>query len=50
MEEPTGGSGVDVTSVIDTVTSTGGDVALVGGAVLAVLVGIKAIKWIARAM
>lgn len=41
---------IDVTSVVSEITSQAAPIALIGGAVLAVYVGIKAFKWVRRAL
>lgn len=46
----TGGGGVDVGGVVTAIEGAAGPIALIGGAVLLVLVGIKIYKWVRRAM
>ena len=41
---------VDVTSVVSSIGDQAAPVALIGGAVLVLLVGIKAFKWVRKAM
>lgn len=41
---------VDVTSVVTEINGASGPIALIGGAVLVVMVGIKVFKWVRRAM
>lgn len=41
---------VDVASVVTDIGAQGASVALIGAAVLLLLVGIKAFKWVRRAM
>lgn len=41
---------VDVTDVVTDIDGAAAPIALIGGAVLAILVGIKIYKWIRRAM
>lgn len=40
----------DVTAVVAEVTAAGAPIALIGSAVLLVMVGIKVFKWVRRAM
>jgi len=42
-------TGIDVTSVVSTIAAQATPIAAIGGAVLAILVGIKAFKWVRRA-
>lgn len=44
------GGGVDVSGVVSAIGAAAGPIALIGGAVLLVLVGIKVYKWVRRAM
>jgi uncharacterized membrane protein len=48
MAQSTGA--VDVTSVVSTIAAQATPIASIGGAVLAIIVGIKAFKWVRRAM
>lgn len=41
---------VDVTSVVTEISGASAPIALIGGAVLVVMVGIKVFKWVRRAM
>ncbi|MAY14001.1 major capsid protein [Thalassolituus sp. C2-1] len=50
MEETTTSTALDLTSVTDTITGSLGDVQTVGLAILGVIVGIAAFKWIRRAI
>jgi hypothetical protein len=43
-------TGVDVTDVVATISAQATPIAAIGGAVLAIFVGIKAFKWVRRAM
>lgn len=44
------GAAVDVTDVVGTIGAQATPIAAIGGAVLAIIVGIKAFKWVRRAM
>lgn len=44
------GGGVDVSGVVSAIEGAAAPIALIGGAVLIVLVGIKVYKWVRRAM
>lgn len=46
----TGGGGVDVSGVVTAIEGAAAPIALIGGAVLLILVGIKVYKWVRRAM
>lgn len=46
----TGGGGVDVSGVVSAIGAAAAPIALIGGAVLLILVGIKVYKWVRRAM
>ncbi|MFC3681410.1 major capsid protein [Bacterioplanoides pacificum] len=48
--EDNSNAGLDLTSVTDTIASSVGDVQTVGLAILGVIVGIAAFKWIRRAI
>tara|TARA_Y100000296_G_scaffold33170_1_gene38398 strand:- start:753 stop:908 length:156 start_codon:yes stop_codon:yes gene_type:complete len=50
MEETTTSTALNLTSVTDTITGSLGDVQTVGLAILGVIVGIAAFKWIRRAI
>jgi hypothetical protein len=43
-------AGVDVTAVVTSIGEQAGSVALIGAAVLTLIVGIKAFKWVRRAL
>lgn len=45
-----GGTGVDVSSVVTAIEGAATPIAAIGAAVLLVLVGIKVYKWVRRAM
>ena len=45
-----GATGVDVTSVVQTITDQLTSIGLIGAAVLSLIVVIKAYKWVRRAM
>ena len=45
-----GGGGVDVGDVVAAIQGAAGPIALIGGAVLTIMVGIKVYKWVRRAM
>lgn len=43
-------AGIDVTSVVTTIGDQAAPIALIGGAVLAIVVGVKAFKWVRSAL
>lgn len=43
-------AGIDVTSVVTTIGDQAAPIALIGGAVLAIVVGVKAFKWVRAAL
>lgn len=43
-------TGIDVTSVVTSIGDQAAPIALIGGAVLVLTVGIKAFKWVRRAL